>query len=145
MPCPARNTTISLSDVAIAAFPWGKYLGDDALTKGVAVKISSWWRFAPNTLPAMSKAAANYMNSQLIRMEAEINGYQEGIALDDAPWSLGAVARSGEPALITLSDRLRPPGIGFGVVRDRRNSSAARRQNDRCPSHRSRGREAHRR
>src|SRR5258705_8768703 len=62
-------------EVAVAAFPWGKYLGDDALTKGVAVKISSWWRISPNTLPAMAKASANYMNSQLMKMEALVDGY----------------------------------------------------------------------
>src|SRR5512141_3248299 len=54
-------------EVAIAAYPWGQYLGPDALTKGVAVKVSTWQRFAPNTLPAMAKASANYMNSQLIK------------------------------------------------------------------------------
>jgi branched-chain amino acid aminotransferase len=69
-------------EVAIAAFPWGKYLGEDALTKGVAVKVSSWQRFAPNTLPAMAKASANYMNSQLMKMEALVDGYAEAIALD---------------------------------------------------------------
>jgi branched-chain amino acid aminotransferase len=69
-------------EVAVAAFPWGKYLGDDALTKGVAVKISSWWRMAPNTLPAMAKASANYMNSQLMKMEALVDGYDEAVALD---------------------------------------------------------------
>ena len=57
-------------------------MGPDALTKGVDVGVSSWNRIAPNTLPAMSKAAANYMNSQLIRMEATFNGFAEGIALD---------------------------------------------------------------
>jgi branched-chain amino acid aminotransferase len=69
-------------EVAIAAFPWGKYLGEDALTKGSAVKVSSWQRFAPNTLPAMAKASANYMNSQLMKMEALVDGYVEAIALD---------------------------------------------------------------
>src|SRR5215470_11941331 len=69
-------------EVAVAAFPWGKYLGEDALTKGVPVKISSWWRIAPNTLPAMAKASANYMNSQLMKMEALVDGYSEAIALD---------------------------------------------------------------
>jgi branched-chain amino acid aminotransferase len=66
----------------MACWHWGAYLGPDALTKGVEVGVSSWARIAPNTLPAMSKAAANYMNSQLIRMEASFNGYAEGIALD---------------------------------------------------------------
>src|SRR5437867_467004 len=69
-------------EVAVAAFPWGKYLGEDALTKGVAIKVSSWHRFAPNTLPAMAKASANYMNSQLMKMEALVDGYVEAIALD---------------------------------------------------------------
>jgi branched-chain amino acid aminotransferase len=69
-------------EVAVAAFPWGKYLGEDALTKGVAVKVSSWARIAANTLPAMAKASANYMNSQLMKMEALVDGYVEAIALD---------------------------------------------------------------
>jgi branched-chain amino acid aminotransferase len=69
-------------EIAIAAYPWGQYLGPDALTKGVAVKVSTWQRFAPNTLPAMAKASANYMNSQLMKMEAIIDKYEEGIALD---------------------------------------------------------------
>ena len=69
-------------EVAVAAFPWGKYLGEEALTKGVAAKVSSWWRIAPNTLPALAKASANYMNSQLMKMEALVDGYDEAIALD---------------------------------------------------------------
>jgi branched-chain amino acid aminotransferase len=69
-------------DVAVAAFPWGKYLGEDALSKGVPVKVSTWQRFAPNTLPAMAKSSANYMNSQLMKMEALVDGYVEAIALD---------------------------------------------------------------
>jgi branched-chain amino acid aminotransferase len=66
----------------ICAWPWGKYLGPEALEQGVDVCVSSWTRIAPNTLPSMAKAGANYMNSQLIKMEAKINGYVEGIALD---------------------------------------------------------------
>lgn len=69
-------------DVAIAAYPWGKYLGDDALTKGVSVKIGTWARMAPNTLPAMAKAGGNYLNSQLLKLEAVEDGYSEAIALD---------------------------------------------------------------
>ena len=73
------NPLKSPVDVYIANFPWGKYVpGND----GADVCISSWNRLAPNTMPSMAKAGANYMNSQLIRMEAEINGYSEGIALD---------------------------------------------------------------
>lgn len=71
-------------EVYMACWPWGAYLGPDAQAKGVDVCVSTWTRIAPNTLPAMSKAAANYMNSQLIRMEAGANGYAEGIALDSS-------------------------------------------------------------
>ncbi len=76
------NPLNSPIDCYMACWTWGAYLGPEALTKGVEVGVSSWTRIAPNTLPAMSKAAANYMNSQLIRMEAQFNGYTEGIALD---------------------------------------------------------------
>ncbi len=69
-------------DVAIVTWPWGKYLGEDALENGVSVCFSSWNRIAPNTMPAMAKAGANYMNSQLIKLEAIRHGYVEGIALD---------------------------------------------------------------
>ena len=69
-------------EVVVAAFPWGKYLGEEALAKGVPVKVSSWQRMAPNTLPALAKASANYMNSQLMKMEALVDGYVEAIALD---------------------------------------------------------------
>src|SRR5919205_25950 len=65
----------------VVNYAWGKYLGSDA-EQGVDVCVSSWNRMAPNTLPAMAKAGANYMNSQLIKMEAILNGYVEGIALD---------------------------------------------------------------
>jgi len=67
----------------IATWEWGAYLGSDALENGVDVCFSSWKRFAPNTLPALAKCGANYMNSQLIKMEAIHNGYTEGIALDN--------------------------------------------------------------
>jgi branched-chain amino acid aminotransferase len=73
------NPLRSPIDVYIANFPWGKYVaGND----GADVCISSWNRLAPNTMPSLAKAGANYMNSQLIRMEAEVNGYVEGIGLD---------------------------------------------------------------
>lgn len=69
-------------DCAILVWQWGQYLGDDALAGGVDVCVSSWWRMAPNTFPALAKAGANYMNSQLIKMEAILDGYAEGIALN---------------------------------------------------------------
>jgi branched-chain amino acid aminotransferase len=75
------NPFSSPVEVYIANYAWGKYLGSD-IDQGVDVCVSSWNRMAPNTLPAMAKAGANYMNSQLIKMEAIMNGYVEGIALD---------------------------------------------------------------
>jgi branched-chain amino acid aminotransferase len=69
-------------DSSVAVWEWGAYLGPEALEKGVNVCVSSWTRLAPNTMPTMAKAASNYMNGQLIKMEALINGYDEGIALD---------------------------------------------------------------
>ncbi len=74
LPCPV--------DAAILVWEWGAYLGPGALEEGVDVRVSSWWRSAPNTFPALAKSSANYANSQLIRMEAAIDGYAEGIALD---------------------------------------------------------------
>jgi branched-chain amino acid aminotransferase len=67
------------TEVYVANFPWGNFLHGN---EGANVCVSSWNRLAPNTMPSLAKAGANYMNSQLIRMEAGINGYDEGIALD---------------------------------------------------------------
>jgi branched-chain amino acid aminotransferase len=67
----------------IGAWDWGKYLGDEAIERGVDVCVSTWNRLTPNSMPAMAKSGANYMNSQLIKMEAILNGFAEGIALDD--------------------------------------------------------------
>jgi branched-chain amino acid aminotransferase len=66
-------------EVYVANFPWGNFLHGN---EGTNVCVSSWNRLAPNTMPSLAKAGANYMNSQLIRMEAAVNGYDEGIALD---------------------------------------------------------------
>ena len=74
-PCPV--------DTAILTWDWGAYLGQDALEKGVDVRVSSWSRAAPNTFPTLAKSSANYANSQLIKMEAILEGYAEGIALDN--------------------------------------------------------------
>jgi branched-chain amino acid aminotransferase len=73
------NPLNSPIEVYVANFPWGNFLHGN---EGANVCISSWNRLAPNTMPSLAKAGANYMNSQLIRMEAAINGYDEGIALD---------------------------------------------------------------
>ncbi len=67
---------------AVSAWEWGKYLGEEAMENGVSVRISSWRRLAPNTIPALAKAGGMYLNSQLIKMEAVEDGYEEGIALD---------------------------------------------------------------
>ncbi len=69
-------------DVAVAVWEWGSYLGEGSLEAGVDVRVSSWRRIAPNTIPAGAKAGGNYLNSQLIKMEALSDGYVEGIALD---------------------------------------------------------------
>ena len=73
-PCPV--------DAAVLTWEWGAYLGNDALSNGVDVRIASWSRSAPNTFPTLAKTSANYANSQLIKMEAIVEGYSEGIALD---------------------------------------------------------------
>lgn len=97
----------------IACYPWGRYLGEEAINDGVDVCVSSWTRIAPNTLPALSKAGANYMNSQLIRMEAAANGYSEGIALDDA----GYVSEgSGENLFVVRDGKLLTPPLGASVL-----------------------------
>ena len=100
-------------EVYIAVWEWGKYLGDEALAEGVDVCISTWTRIAPNTLPALAKAAANYMNSQLIRMEAAQNGYAEGIALD----SNGFVSEgSGENIFVIRDGKIHTPPLGASVL-----------------------------
>src|SRR5688572_8903952 len=76
------NPLVNPVDAAIMLWEWGAYLGKDALEQGVDMKVSSWSRLAPNTLPAMAKSTANYANSALIQMEALADGYSEGIALD---------------------------------------------------------------
>ena len=106
---PLNNPT----EVYIACWEWGKYLGDDALSHGVDVCVSSWTRIAPNTLPALAKAGANYMNSQLIRMEAHVNGYAEGIALD----SSGYVSEgSGENIFVVRDGKILTPPLGASVL-----------------------------
>jgi len=100
-------------DVYLACWVWGKYLGEEALAQGVDVCVSSWKRIAPNTLPALAKAGANYMNSQLIKMEALTNGYTEGIALDEA----GYVSEgSGENIFVVRDGRILTPPLGASVL-----------------------------
>jgi len=106
------NPFNSPTEVYICNYPWGKYLGSDA-SEGVDVCISSWTRIAPNTLPAMAKSGANYMNSQLIKMEAIINGYAEGIALDVN----GYVSEgSGENLFVVRNGVLQTAPLGNSVL-----------------------------
>jgi branched-chain amino acid aminotransferase len=100
-------------NVSIIVWPWGKYLGEEALENGVDVCVSTWNRIAPNTLPALAKCGANYMNSQLIKMEAVLSGYVEGIALDNA----GYVSEgSGENLFIVRNGTLVTPPLGASVL-----------------------------
>jgi len=100
-------------EIYLLAWEWGKYLGDEALRQGVDVCISSWQRIAPNTLPAMAKAAANYMNAQLIKMEALTNGYVEGICLDAA----GHVSEgSGENLFLIRDGKIITPPLSASVL-----------------------------
>lgn len=101
------------TEVYMACWEWGKYLGDEALAQGVDVCVSSWTRIAPNTLPALAKAAGNYMNSQLIRMQAHLDGYAEAIALDDS----GRVSEgSGENIFVVRDGKLHTPPVGSSVL-----------------------------
>lgn len=107
------NPFNSPTEVYIANYEWGKYLGAAGDDEGVEVCVSSWTRNAPNTMPAIAKAGANYMNSQLIKMEAIVNGYSEGIALDVQ----GYVSEgSGENIFVVHADRLYTPPIGNSVL-----------------------------
>jgi len=105
------NPFKSPTEVYIINYPWGKYLGGEE--EACEACVSSWTRLAPNTLPAMAKAGANYMNSQLIKMEAIVNGYAEGIALDTE----GFVSEgSGENVFIVHRGKLITAPLGNSVL-----------------------------
>jgi branched-chain amino acid aminotransferase len=100
-------------ETAIAAWEWGKYLGTDSEENGVDVCVSSWQRVAPNTLPALAKAAGNYLSSQLISYEAKRLGFAEGIGLaPDGTVSEGA----GENLFIIRDGVLHTPGLAHSVL-----------------------------
>jgi branched-chain amino acid aminotransferase len=100
-------------DYYIAGWDWGKYLGDGAVDDGVDVCVSSWTRITSNSLPAMAKAGANYMNSQLIKMEAILGGFAEGIALDER----GYVSEgSGENIFLVNNGQLITPPLGASIL-----------------------------
>jgi branched-chain amino acid aminotransferase len=100
-------------DAAIILWDWGTYLGQDALERGVDVKVSTWARMAPNTLPALAKSSANYANSALIKMEAITEGYAEGIALDVS----GNVSEgSGQNIFIVRDGAIVTPPIASSIL-----------------------------
>jgi branched-chain amino acid aminotransferase len=87
-------------ETAIAVWEWGAYLGADALEQGVDVQVASWNRMAPNTFPAMAKAGGNYLNASLVKMDAVMNGYDEGIMLSTS----GYVAEGSGENLFLIRD-----------------------------------------
>lgn len=100
-------------EVAVAALDWGKYLGEEALTVGVDVRVSSWFRMAPNTSPSLAKAGCNYMNSQLIRLEANADGYVEGIALNP----FGYISEgSGENIFVVRDGKIYTPPLSASIL-----------------------------
>lgn len=100
-------------DCAILVWEWGQYLGEKALENGVDVKISTWQRMAPNTFPALAKSGANYMNSQLIKMEALLEGYAEGIALNVG----GHISEgSGENIFIVINGEIHTPPLSSSIL-----------------------------
>ena len=104
-PCPV--------DVAIMLWEWGAYFTKEAIEEGLNVKISTWSRNAPNTMPAMAKSVANYANSQLIKMEAITEGYDEGIALDvEGNLSEG----SGQNIFIVRDGVIHTPPVGASIL-----------------------------
>jgi branched-chain amino acid aminotransferase len=110
-PCPV--------DTAVILWAWGAYLGQDALTNGVDVRISSWTRAAANTFPSLAKTSANYANSSLIKMEAMAEGYSEGIALDTG----GYLSEGSGQNLFVVRDNIvyTPPATASilpGITRD---------------------------
>jgi len=106
-------TTHCKTDVAIAVWPWGAYLGDDALTKGVRLKISSWLRHDHNIMPPASKTTGNYANSTLAKMEAIRAGYDEAIMLNPA----GLVSEcSGENIFAGTAGRIVTPPLSSGAL-----------------------------
>lgn len=106
-------------EMYVAAWPWGAYLGEEALAQGVDVCVSSWWRAHPNTFPVAAKAAGHYVNAQLIKMDALANGYVEGIALSPS----GLVSEgSGQNLFLVRDGKIFTPFLDgsslAGITRD---------------------------
>jgi branched-chain amino acid aminotransferase len=107
------NTMPCSVDVAIACWPWGAYLGDEAVTKGVRLKTSSWTRHDHNIMPPASKTTGNYVNSSLAKVEALKAGYDEALML--APNGLVAEC-SGENIFVSRHDKLITPPLSAGAL-----------------------------
>jgi len=100
-------------NVMIAVWEWDSYLGGGALENGIDVCVSSWHRAAPNTIPSMAKSGGNYLNSQLIKMEAILGGYAEGIALD----AFGNISEgSGENIFLVRDNTLYTPPLTAAIL-----------------------------
>ena len=107
------NTLPCSVDVAIACWPWGAYLGDDAVSKGVRMKISSWTRHDHNTMPPASKTTGNYVNSSLAKIEAVKAGYDEAIMLSPQ----GFVSEcTGENIFVARDGVLITPPLAAGAL-----------------------------
>src|SRR4051812_35679194 len=107
------NTLPCTVDVSIACWPWGAYLGDDALSKGVRMKISSWTRHDHNTMPPAAKTTGNYVNSSLAKVEALKAGYDEAIMLNRQ----GLVSEcTGENIFVSRGGRLITPPLSAGAL-----------------------------
>jgi branched-chain amino acid aminotransferase len=107
------NTMPCSVDVSIACWPWGAYLGDDAVTKGVRLKTSSWTRHDHNIMPPASKTTGNYVNSSLAKVEALKAGYDEAVMLAGN----GLVAEcSGENIFVSRHDKLITPPTSAGAL-----------------------------
>jgi branched-chain amino acid aminotransferase len=100
-------------ELMVSVWPWGTLHGAGAIEDGITTGVSSWRRMAPDTHPAMAKAAGNYLNSQLVLVEAQQNGFDEGIVLDTA----GYVSEgSGENIFVVLDGRVLTPPLGDSIL-----------------------------
>jgi branched-chain amino acid aminotransferase len=100
-------------ETVLAVWEWGAYLGAEALTQGVDVHVASWNRMAPNTFPALAKAGGNYLNASLVKMDAVLNGYTEGIMLTHD----GFVAEgSGENLFLVRDGKIYTAPIGLSIL-----------------------------
>jgi branched-chain amino acid aminotransferase len=105
MPCPV--------EAAVIVWEWAQMMGADALDKGIDVGVSSWTRLAPNTLPALAKGTANYANSGLIKMQAALDGYDDGVALDES----GLLSEgSGQNLFLVRDNVIYTPSLASSVL-----------------------------